>query len=109
MSWLPRLNALQETEDNPIIYLSPEAMRHVYIMPVEDFDEFQNSSEFIPGGRLMEVCRQYSYTLRQVADLREEAVSLTDDWKTTAEKRNRIPTLEEDDEFSAEQYDRMAG
>ena len=47
MSWLPRWNALQESDDNPIIYLSPEAMRHVYIMPVEEFENFQNSPEFI--------------------------------------------------------------
>ena len=33
---------------------------------------FQNSSECVPGGRLFEVSRQYSYSLRQVADLVEE-------------------------------------
>ncbi len=107
MSWLPRWNALQESDDNPIIYLSPEAMRHVYIMPVEEFEDFQNSPEFIPGGRLMEVCRQYSYTLRQVADLREEAVSLTDNWKSKTQAGNRMSSLE-DEELPGEKYDQMA-
>ncbi len=107
MSWFPRLKATQEPEENPIMYLSPEAMRHVYIMSVEDFEEFQNSPEFIPGGRLMEVYRQYSYTLRKVADLREEALSVTDDWRIGEQKKDKGPSLEEEDEFSANQFESM--
>lgn len=74
MKWLSRINPPSE-EANPIIYLSPEALQHVYVMPAAEFENFQNSSKFEPGGRLMEVSRQYSYTVRKVADLREEAVT----------------------------------
>lgn len=85
MSWFPKIGASRE-EENPIIYLSPEALKHVHVMPAEEFDAFQNSPSFVPGGRLMEVCRQYSYTLRKVADLREETVSLSNAWKVSGKK-----------------------
>ena len=54
----------------------------------------------------MEVSRQYSYTLRQVADLREEAVGLTDNWKSKAQAGNRMSTMEEE-ELPGEKYDQM--
>ena len=85
MSWFQKIGQEQE-EENPIIYLSPDALRLVHIMPAEEFEAFQNSAEFVPGGRLMEVSRQYSYTLRKVAVLREETVSLSNDWKVSGKK-----------------------
>ena len=60
-----------ETESSSmLVYLSPEALKHAVI--VDDFTSFQDSPECIPGGRIFEVSRQYSYRLRQVADLVEE-------------------------------------
>ena len=62
---------ISETESSSmLVYLSPEALKHAVI--VDDFASFQDSPECIPGGRLFEVSRQYSYRLRQVADLVEE-------------------------------------
>ena len=55
----------------------------------------------------MEVYRQYSYTLRKVADLREEALSVTDDWRIGEQKKDKGPSLEEEDEFSANQFESM--
>ena len=76
-----------ETESSSmLVYLSPEALKHAII--VDDFASFQDSPECIPGGRLFEVSRQYSYRLRQVADLVEEPL---DDQKyqiKTPPKRN---------------------
>ena len=69
-----------------LVYLSPEALKKAVI--VDDFASFQDSPECIPGGRLFEVSRQYSYRLRQVADLVEEPL---DDQKIqikTHPKRN---------------------
>ena len=66
--------------------MSPEALKQAVI--VDDFASFQDSPECIPGGRLFEVSRQYSYRLRQVADLVEEPL---DDQKMqikTQPKRN---------------------
>ena len=53
-----------------LIYLGPEALKHAIV--VNDFEVFQSSPECVPGGRLLEVSRQFSYRLRQVADLIEE-------------------------------------
>tara|TARA_B110000967_G_scaffold103867_1_gene106526 strand:- start:278 stop:745 length:468 start_codon:yes stop_codon:yes gene_type:complete len=74
MKWFkfePQEEEITETETSPVlVYLSPEALKHTVI--VDDFGTFQDSPECIPGGRLFEVSRQYSYRLRQVADLVEE-------------------------------------
>ena len=90
MKWFkfePQEEDIPETESSSmLVYLSPEAMKHAVI--VDDFASFQDSPECIPGGRLFEVSRQYSYRLRQVADLVEEPL---DDQKMqikTQPKRN---------------------
>lgn len=74
MKWFkfePQEEENSESEMSPIlVYLSPEALKHSFV--VEDFSTFQNTPECVPGGRLFEVSRQYSYKLRQVADLVEE-------------------------------------
>ena len=74
MKWFkfePHEEEITETESSSmLVYLSPEALKHAVI--VDDFASFQDSPECIPGGRLFEVSRQYSYRLRQVADLVEE-------------------------------------
>ena len=90
MKWFkfePQEEEISETESSSmLVYLSPEALKHTVI--VDDFASFQDSPECIPGGRLFEVSRQYSYRLRQVADLVEEPL---DDQKLqmkTQPKRN---------------------
>ena len=90
MKWFkfePQEEEISETESSSmLVYLSPEALKHAVI--VDDFASFQDSPECIPGGRLFEVSRQYSYRLRQVADLVEEPI---DDQKLqikTHTKRN---------------------
>ncbi len=90
MKWFkfePQEEEISETESSSmLVYLSPEALKHAVI--VDDFASFQDSQECIPGGRLFEVSRQYSYRLRQVADLVEEPL---DDQKhpiQTQPKRN---------------------
>ena len=90
MKWFkfePQEEEISETESSSIlVYLSPEALKNAVI--VDDFASFQDSPECIPGGRLFEVSRQYSYRLRQVADLVEEPL---DDQKMqikTQPKRN---------------------
>tara|TARA_B100001179_G_scaffold163829_1_gene120298 strand:- start:846 stop:1313 length:468 start_codon:yes stop_codon:yes gene_type:complete len=90
MKWFkfePKEEEISETESSSmLVYLSPEALKHAVI--VDDFASFQDSPECIPGGRLFEVSRQYSYRLRQVADLVEEPL---DDQKMqikTQPKRN---------------------
>ena len=90
MKWFkfePQEEEISETESSSmLVYLSPEAMKHAVI--VDDFASFQDSPDCIPGGRLFEVSRQYSYRLRQVADLVEEPL---DDQKMqikTQPKRN---------------------
>ena len=90
MKWFkfePQVEEISETESSSmLVYLSPEALKHAVI--VDDFASFQDSPECIPGGRLFEVSRQYSYRLRQVADLVEEPL---DDQKMqikTQPKRN---------------------
>ena len=90
MKWFkfePQEEEISETESSSmLVFLSPEALKHAVI--VDDFASFQDSPECIPGGRLFEVSRQYSYRLRQVADLVEEPL---DDQKMqikTQPKRN---------------------
>ena len=90
MKWFkfePQEEEISETESSSmLVYLSPEALKHAVL--VDDFASFQDSPECIPGGRLFEVSRQYSYRLRQVADLVEEPL---DDQKMqikTQPKRN---------------------
>ena len=90
MKWFkfePQEEEISETESSSmLVYLSPEALKHAVI--VDDFASFQDSPECIPGGRLFEISRQYSYRLRQVADLVEEPL---DDQKMqikTQPKRN---------------------
>ena len=90
MRWFkfePQEEEISETESSSmLIYLSPEALKHAVI--VDDFASFQDSSECIPGGRLFEVSRQYSYRLRQVADLVEEPLDDQKHQIKTQSKRN---------------------
>jgi len=77
MKWFkfePQEEDITETESSSmLVYLSPEALKHAVV--VDDFASFQDSPDCIPGGRLFEVIRHYSYRLRQVADLVEEPLS----------------------------------
>ena len=77
MKWFkfePQEEEITETESSSmLVYLSPEALKHAVV--VDDFASFQDSPECIPGGRLFEVIRHYSYRLRQVADLVEEPLN----------------------------------
>ena len=77
MKWFkfePHEEEISETESSSmLVYLSPEALKHAVI--IDDFASFQDSPDCIPGGRLFEVIRQYSYRLRQVADLIEEPLN----------------------------------
>ena len=90
MKWFkfePQEEEISETESSSmLVYLSPEALKHAVI--VDDFASFQDSPECIPGGRLFEVSRQYSYRLRQVADLVEEPLDEHKMQRETQPKRN---------------------
>ena len=90
MKWFkfePQEEEIPETESSSVlVYLSPEALKHAVI--VDDFTSFQDSPECIPGGRLFEVSRQYSYRLRQVADLVEEPLDDQKNQISTHPKRN---------------------
>ena len=90
MKWFkfePQEEEISETESSSmLVYLSPEALKHAVI--VDDFASFQDSPECIPGGRLFEVSRQYSYRLRQVADLVEEPLDDQNMQIKTQPKRN---------------------
>ena len=90
MKWFkiePQEEEISETESSSmLVYLSPEALKHAVI--VDDFASFQDSPECIPGGRLFEVSRQYSYRLRQVADLVEESLDDQKHQIKTHPKRN---------------------
>ena len=74
MKWFklePRDEEITEAETSPIlVYLSPEALKNTFV--VDDFNSFQDTPECVPGGKFFEVSRQYSFKLRQVADLVEE-------------------------------------
>ena len=72
-----------------LIYLGPEALKHAIV--VNDFEVFQSSPECVPGGRLLEVSRQFSYRLRQVADLVEEQL----DQKAEVEPEQAPPSKEQ--------------
>ena len=90
MKWFkfePQEEEITETESSSVlVYLSPEALKHAVI--VDDFVSFQDSPECIPGGKLFEVSRQYSYRLRQVADLVEEPLDDQKHQIKTQPKRN---------------------
>jgi len=90
MKWFkfePQEEEISETESSSmLVYLSPEALKQSVI--VDDFASFQDSPECIPGGRLFEVSRQYSYRLRQVADLVEESLDDQKHQIKTQPKRN---------------------
>ena len=90
MKWFkfePQEEEISETESSSmLVYLSPEALKNAVI--VNDFASFQDSPECIPGGRLFEVSRQYSYRLRQVADLVEEPLDDKKHQIKTQSKRN---------------------
>jgi len=90
MKWFkfePQEEETSGTESSSmLVYLSPEALTHAVI--VDDFNSFQDSPECIPGGRLFEVSRQYSYRLRQVADLVEEPMEDQKHQIKTQPKRN---------------------
>ena len=90
MKWFkfePQEEEISETESSSmLVYLSPEALKNAVI--VNDFASFQDSPECIPGGRLFEVNRQYSYRLRQVADLVEEPLDDQKHQIKTQSKRN---------------------
>ena len=58
------------SDKRTLLYLKPEALKHVVV--INDLEKYQSSPEFVEGGRLVEVSKQYNYTLRQVADLIEE-------------------------------------
>ncbi len=76
-----------EAEISPVlVYLSPEALKHTYV--VDDFNTFQDTSECVPGGKFFEVSRQYSFKLRQVADLVEEPLEDEKLKKQIRSKRN---------------------
>ena len=90
MKWFkfePQEEEISETESSSmLVYLSPEALKHAVI--VDDFASFQDSPDCIPGGRLFEVIRQYSYRLRQVADLVEEPLNDQENNLKNQPKRN---------------------
>ena len=90
MKWFkfePQEEEISETESSSVlVYLSPEALKHAVI--VDDFASFQDSPECIPDGKLFEVSRQYSYRLRQVADLVEEPLDDQKHQIKTHQKRN---------------------
>ena len=74
MKWFKFENQVEENteeEVSPIlVYLSPEALKHTFV--VDDFNSFQDTPDCVPGGKFIEVSRQYSFKLRQVEDLVEE-------------------------------------
>ena len=90
MKWFkfePHEEEITETESSSmLVYLSPEALKHAVV--VDDFASFQDSPDCIPGGRLFEVIRQYSYRLRQVADLGEEPLNDQENNLKNKTKRN---------------------
>ena len=90
MNWFkfePQEEEIPEAESSSmLVYLSPEALKHAII--VDDFASFQDTPECVTGGRLFEVSRQYSYRLRQVADLVEEPLDDQGDQVKNHPKRN---------------------
>jgi len=111
MKWFkfePQEEELTETETSPaLVYLSPEALKHAVI--VDDFGSFQDSPECIPGGRLFEVNRQYSYRLRQVADLVEEPLEDHNFQMKAQSKRNFQAEIRPDKRLNSTEDSMSAG
>ena len=101
MKWFkfePQEEEATETETSPtLVYLSPEALKHTYV--VDDFNSFQDTPECVPGGRIFEVSRQYSYKLRQVADLVEEPLEDENLNIKSSQKRNFHQEIKPDREI----------
>jgi hypothetical protein len=73
----------EQNKKKTLLYLKPEALCHVVV--INDLEKYQSSPEFVEGGRLIEVSRQYNYKLRQVADLIEEPMQ--------ADKKPQMKTI----------------
>jgi len=90
MKWFkfePQEEEISEAENSPIlVYLGPEALKNTFV--VDDFNSFQDTPECVPGGKFFEVSRQYSFKLRQVADLVEEPLEDENLKKQIRSKRN---------------------
>ena len=90
MKWLKfesQEEEITEAENSPIlVYLGPEALKNTFV--VDDFNSFQDTPECVPGGKFFEVSRQYSFKLRQVADLVEEPLEDENLKMQTSSKRN---------------------
>ena len=84
-----------------LIYLGPEALKHAIV--VNDFEVFQSSPECVPGGRLLEVSRQFSYRLRQVADLVEEPLDQKAEPEQAPPTKEQLQEIESVDEESIDQ------
>ena len=111
MKWFkfePQEEEITEAETSPaLVYLSPEALKHAVI--VDDFASFQDSPECIPGGRLFEVNRQYSYRLRQVADLVEEPLEDHNFQMKAQSKRNFQAEIRPDKRLNSTEDSMSAG
>ncbi len=111
MKWFkfePQEEEITEAETSPaLVYLSPEALKHAVI--VDDFGSFQDSPECIPGGRLFEVNRQYSYRLRQVADLVEEPLEDHNFQMKAQSKRNFQAKIRPDKRLNSTEDSMSAG
>ena len=111
MKWFkfePQEEEITEAETSPaLVYLSPEALKHAVI--VDDFGSFQDSPECIPGGRLFEVNRQYSYRLRQVADLVEEPLEDHNFQMKAQSKRNFQAEIRPDKRLNSTEDSMSAG
>ena len=112
MKWLKFEPQEEEEVSDPensyvLVYLGPEALKHAVI--VDDFGTFQDSPECIPGGRLLEVGRQYSYRLRQVADLIEEPMEEQKFLMKSQSKRNFHEEIRPDKHLEKKDDDLMIG
>ena len=111
MKWFkfePQEEEITEAEtSHALVYLSPEALKHAVI--VDDFGSFQDSPECIPGGRLFEVNRQYSYRLRQVADLVEEPLEDHNFQMKAQSKRNFQAEIRPDKRLNSTEDSMSAG
>ncbi len=95
MKWFKFENQAEENTEEEIspilVYLSPEALKNTFV--VDDFNSFQDTPECVPGGRFIEVSRQYSFKLRQVADLVEEPLKEEKLTMQNTSKRNFHATV----------------
>jgi len=112
MKWLKFETHEEEEVSDPensyiLVYLGPEALKHAVI--VDDFGTFQDSPECIPGGRLLEVGRQYSYRLRQVADLVEESLEEQNILMKAQSKRNFHAEIRPEKRLEKKEDDLMIG